>query len=137
MRTSALATTAPLESCTVPVMAPVAPPWAKVMPTSEIASSAQQRNLLTDLDIHPSPEKRRVCFRYRLGTMKGQDLKQRDEPALPDCKIIAFSRRAVAHMNESRSCGCRHVPKPTNLLKVSHRLLETERISNPWKGSTI
>src|SRR5438309_10392802 len=86
MRTSALATTAPLESCTVPVMAPVAPPWAKVMPTSEIAHSAQQRNLLTDLDIHPSPEKPRVTFRYPLGTMNRQDLKRRDEPDLPDCK---------------------------------------------------
>src|SRR5215469_14833735 len=28
MRTSAFATTAPLGSCTVPVIAPVAPPWA-------------------------------------------------------------------------------------------------------------
>jgi hypothetical protein len=46
MRTSALATTAPLGSTTVPVMAPVAPPWPKAGAVKTNAIKLRTMNLI-------------------------------------------------------------------------------------------
>ena len=50
-RTSALATTAPLGSCTVPVIAPVAPPWANPCTASPNSMALTTTNLIEVLDM--------------------------------------------------------------------------------------
>src|SRR5579864_3748265 len=57
MRTSAFATTAPLGSCTVPVIAPVAPPCAKAPAVSAKATTLITMNLIEERDMLylPSP----------------------------------------------------------------------------------
>src|SRR5579871_1480874 len=66
MRTSAFATTAPLGSCTVPVIAPVAPPCAKAAAVSAKATTLITMNLIEEPDILslPSPCLILSCF-YR------------------------------------------------------------------------
>src|SRR5579863_5950328 len=51
MRTSAFASTAPLASCTVPEMAPVAPPCPKAGAASASAITARTTNLIEELAI--------------------------------------------------------------------------------------
>ena len=55
MRTSAPGTTAPLESRTVPVMAPVAPPCAYVRPESERTQRKETTMRLNLFKVHPPP----------------------------------------------------------------------------------
>src|SRR5579862_3126174 len=55
MRMSALATTAPVGSTTVPLIAPVAPPWANVWVRSRVLRNTIQNVLRKGLDIHSSP----------------------------------------------------------------------------------
>src|SRR5437773_1469680 len=66
MRTSAPATTAPLGSSTVPLMAPVAPPCANACATQTIPTKLIQDNLPNDLGIHSS-----LMSALLLSTVKG------------------------------------------------------------------
>src|SRR5213080_1666017 len=64
IRTSAPATTAPLGSCTVPVIAPVAPPCANIWPNNARTANATKKSLLAALGI-PSPKFCRMTWWLR------------------------------------------------------------------------
>src|ERR1700728_709975 len=80
MRTSALATSAPLGSCTVPAIAPVAPPCAKTCTASANAMRLKPMNLIEELAMIFLPHYQMLEFRFfYCSVLDGRHRQQRDE----------------------------------------------------------
>src|SRR6266446_5880372 len=97
MRTSALGITAPVESCTVPLMAPVAPPWAKTWVNRQRPRKTDHNALRENLGIHSSPTRGRW-----LGPLYGL----RTEGSRGQQHAPAHARAPGLRSTETGSGGC-------------------------------